>query len=295
MERLIIPENRYLLLTIILIINCLRSKGIVEKFNGTLAVTISKLMFERKTKRWIDLLDEALFAYRVTVGATKKTPFEIFFMRKPNFVYSLPGEPQQNEENSFRIDENELHELHDALIEDVREQREKNAATMKKRWDTSNTQPVSVGDYVLVDPRKGKKKRKRGLGEPLFHVPGIVESVNASGNIKVKWKEGSNYFDESFVPNNKFRVVNKSIYESTVSSFVASDSSSEESQPKQSKQPKHHHQQQPQKPGKKEKLIMPSADAVWFPVPSLRVSIFWKKEARFFEVFFLLFHLINLM
>jgi len=56
-----------------------REQGLVEKFNGTLATTISKLLYERKSKRWVDVLHEALFSYRITVGVTKKTPFEIFF------------------------------------------------------------------------------------------------------------------------------------------------------------------------------------------------------------------------
>jgi hypothetical protein len=192
----------------------------VEKFNGTLATTLSKLMYERKTKRWIDLLDEALFSYRITVGVTKKTPFEIFFMRKPHFIYSLPGEEVVEQENLFRINEIELRTIHDAIIQDVREQREKNALSMKRKWDTINTQVVAVGDYVLVDPRTNKKKKKRPIGEPLYHVPGIVMDVNASGNIVVKWKEGSGYFDTSPVPNNKFKVVSQSVYESTISNLV---------------------------------------------------------------------------
>jgi hypothetical protein len=133
----------------------------VEKFNGTLATTMAKLMYERKTNRWIDLIDEALFSYRVTKGVTKKTPYEIFYCRKPNLVYSLPGEEIREEIDEegedFRIDYDELKEINQALIQDVREQREKNAEVMKKRWDTINTQKVKVGDFVLVDTRIVKK------------------------------------------------------------------------------------------------------------------------------------------
>jgi hypothetical protein len=48
-------------------------------------------MFERKSKRWIDMLNESLFSYRVTKGVVGKTPFEIFFLRSPHFVYDYPG------------------------------------------------------------------------------------------------------------------------------------------------------------------------------------------------------------
>jgi hypothetical protein len=48
-------------------------------------------MFERKSDRWIDMLAEALFAYRITHGVTKETPFQIFYFRQPNFVYDYPG------------------------------------------------------------------------------------------------------------------------------------------------------------------------------------------------------------
>jgi hypothetical protein len=68
-----------------------REQGKVEKFNGTIAVLLSKRMHETQSKRWIDFLDECLFAYRITVGdTTQKSPYELYFIRKPNFVFSLP-------------------------------------------------------------------------------------------------------------------------------------------------------------------------------------------------------------
>ena len=50
-----------------------REQGKVEKLNGTIATIVSKLMFERKTQRWIDLIDEVLYSIRVTVSHQKDT------------------------------------------------------------------------------------------------------------------------------------------------------------------------------------------------------------------------------
>jgi hypothetical protein len=191
-------------------------------------------MCERKTNRWIDLLDEALFSYRVTKGVTNRTPFQIFYTREPNFIFTLP-ENQENdivieagvvEEEKFRISQPEFKIIYDALNEDVKEMRDKNAATMKKRWDTSNTQKVNVGDFVLVDTRRKLTLSKRPLGDPIFHAPGIyiinvyyysqinvvgiVTEVFPSGNIKINWKE-KDYYDDNIIANNKFKCVSKEV------------------------------------------------------------------------------------
>lgn len=100
-------------------------------------------MYTKQTLRWIDLLPEALFAYRITVGVTKQTPFEIFFARRPNYVYSYPGTVVQEDQNSgLEFDREKIQAVHENLLLDVRTQREANAVKMKERWDTSNTQMV---------------------------------------------------------------------------------------------------------------------------------------------------------
>ena len=104
-------------------------------------------MYEKDTYRWVDLLPEALFSYRITVGVTKKTPFEIFYFRAPNFVYSFPGTNLAEVvdlEDCNEGDQSNVQELVANLIQDVREQREANAVKMKERWDTVNTQQVEV-------------------------------------------------------------------------------------------------------------------------------------------------------
>jgi hypothetical protein len=77
-----------------------REQGKVENFNGTLSVLLSKMMHERSTNRWIDLLDECLFAYRISKGILKRTPFEIFYMREPNFILELPEVVQREQQES---------------------------------------------------------------------------------------------------------------------------------------------------------------------------------------------------
>jgi len=210
-----------------------REQGKVEKFNGTIAVTISKLMFERNSKRWVDMLDEALFSYRITKGVAGQSPFQIFFVRPPHFVYHYPGtvltevpDPEVNV-----IEQEEILEVHSNLIQGVRELREKNAARMKARFDTKNTQSVKVGDYVLVDSRIKKKWRAKAiLGERIYSMPGIVSAVNANGNILVRYKNGLETPVIKPVPNNKFKVIDEEMYNSVEMSPVE-DELSEDDQP----------------------------------------------------------------
>jgi len=176
-------------------------------------------MYEKDTYRWVDLLPEALFSYRITVGVTKKTPFEIFYLRAPNFVYSFPGTNLAEVvdlEDCNEGNQTEVQEFVANLIQDVREQREANAVKMKERWDTVNTQQVEVGQFVLVDPRhRYKVQPKRVLGRPLFFVPGQVIHVNPNGNIGVQWKDGTETPVDRPIPNNKFKVVAEDVFDST--------------------------------------------------------------------------------
>jgi hypothetical protein len=130
-------------------------------------------MYEKNSNRWIDFLDECLFAYRITKGdPTSKSPYELYFVRKPNLVFSLPeiNEREMQHPNSFpEVIENDYEKISivsQQIMEVTRSEREVNAKKMKKRWDTSNTQQAKVGDYVLTEkilhdqPMKTKKKKK---------------------------------------------------------------------------------------------------------------------------------------
>ena len=109
--------------------------------------------------------------------------------------------------------------------------REKNAAKMKSRFDTVNTQVVKVGDYVLVDPRIKKKWRaKATLGERIYSMPGIVSEVNANGNILVRYKNGLETPINKPVPNNQFKVIDEEIYNSVEMSPVEDEDDDEDEQ-----------------------------------------------------------------
>ncbi len=114
------------------------------------------------------------------------------------------------------LEQQEIIEIHSNLIQSVREMREKNAAKMKSRWDTNNTQKVEVGNYVLVDPRvKTKKiKKKAVLGERIYSMPGVVLDVNANGNILVRFKNGEETPINKPVPNNQFKVIDQEMFNS---------------------------------------------------------------------------------
>ena len=63
-----------------------REQGKVERMNRTLSVSLSKLMYSRQTRRWIDLIDECCYSYRITkCTATGKTPIEVVFYTTTKF------------------------------------------------------------------------------------------------------------------------------------------------------------------------------------------------------------------
>ena len=131
------------------------------------------------------------------------------------------------------INQKEALAVHMDLLERVHEMREKNAAKMKARWDTKNTQTVKVGNFVLVDPRIKKKWRAKAvLGERIFSMPGKVIEVNANGNIRVTYKNGSVTPIRSPVPNNQFKVIDEDMYNSVeMTNFDEFNSSEDSSEP----------------------------------------------------------------
>lgn len=196
-----------------------REQGKVEKMNGTIAIVLSKLMYERRTNNWVDLINLALYSIRTTISrATLRTPYEVFYTRKPNHIYDLPDQSNNTDDICLQALTDEhfisLQEAHDDITQAVREQQEANAKRMKAQWDTKYTQKVSIGDYVLIDIRSTKAvQSKRRLGSPTYSHPGTVIRVDASDNIYVHFKNGD--VSHKAIWNNKFKVINKEIYDAT--------------------------------------------------------------------------------
>lgn len=129
------------------------------------------------------------------------------------------------------IEQEQVTEMYQELMINVTKMRKRNAEKMKARWDTENTQKVVAGDFVLVDPRIKKKWRKKDkLGERIYSMPGIVLEVNSNGNIIVQYKDGSTTPASSPVSNNKFKVVDESLYNSVEMPIHAELESSEDSE-----------------------------------------------------------------
>jgi len=283
-----------------------REQGKVEKFNGTISSTLSKLMFERKSKRWIDMLDESLFSYRVTKGVAGQTPFQIFFLRPPHFVYHYPGTvlPEVPDPEANILEQQEIIEIHSNLIQSVREMREKNAAKMKSRWDTNNTQKVEVGNYVLVDPRvKTKKiKKKAVLGERIYSMPGVVLDVNANGNILVRFKNGEETPINKPVPNNQFKVIDQEMFNSVEMPDEENDVEDDNEQENNLDAPfQQANENDPNQAPPALKTTAPITTSTaagvsnlslekyltlpdgWNPMPNLKVSIFWNGDQKWYH------------
>jgi hypothetical protein len=255
-----------------------QEQGKVEKLNGTIATMLAKLMYERKSNRWIDLLEEVLYSYRITYNlATRKTPFEVFYMRQPNRAYNLPGDDKIQQAEDYQNEE-EIGEISDRICQEVREQQERNAQIMLRYIDTKNTQNISVGDFVMVDLHNSKKiQQKRPLGKPLFAYPGTVVDVHKNKTIIVKWKNGET---SEVIENNKYKVVSEQIYETTDcpndDEDMIVENSIQEIQTTTT-------QMEPLNPGGLEQEIdRDNADENWVPLVGQRVEIYWENEKTWY-------------
>lgn len=77
-----------------------QSQGRVERFNQTVEHQLAKAMHEKKTERWIDLLDDVVRQYNITVhSTTEATPFEAMYGgRRPEGFYKIYHAGNVNDE-----------------------------------------------------------------------------------------------------------------------------------------------------------------------------------------------------
>jgi transposase InsO family protein len=78
-----------------------RSLGLIESFNRILAESIRKCA-EADSQNWPRYLNFVLLAYRTKVNeATKLSPYELVFARKPNHFENWTNTPSVNESNEI--------------------------------------------------------------------------------------------------------------------------------------------------------------------------------------------------
>ena len=71
-----------------------QTDGLVERFNGTLAQTLSMFVSSNQ-KDWDQHLPQVLFAYRVSPNATTgESPFYLFMVGNHGFQWTLVYFPQ---------------------------------------------------------------------------------------------------------------------------------------------------------------------------------------------------------
>ena len=150
-----------------------QSQGQVERFNQTICRRLSKCLFESKTKRWIDVVDECVFQYNNTVHrATNKKPFVVLRHRNGTNC-SVNIEEQENVLDLDSSSEESYIELETIFNrqslpydpEEVEHDRQRYLAGIEKQASVHqrNTQLI-IGDIVKLakefDNNVATRKRK---------------------------------------------------------------------------------------------------------------------------------------
>ena len=143
-----------------------QTDGLVERFNGNLAETLSMFVSSNQ-KDWEEHLPQVLFAYRVSLNANAgESPFYLIYAREPRLPMDISLLPPVNLSSSIAE--------HIARILTTLEEARKLIASntqlaqlkMKARYDLSaHPIPYTVGQRVWVYTTK----RRKGLSTKLLH------------------------------------------------------------------------------------------------------------------------------
>jgi transposase InsO family protein len=143
-----------------------QTQGQVERFNQTITRKLQTCMFESKSFRWIDILDDVVFAYNTSLHtATKQTPFEAMFGRR--------GENVRIDSTHEAVEDTECDspQLKREDIDEIAQRAEPEFSKYHKRMIRNSSvhtpkSKITVGIKVLLkaDFDNNSKTKKRKLG-----------------------------------------------------------------------------------------------------------------------------------
>ncbi|CAF1168314.1 unnamed protein product [Rotaria sp. Silwood1] len=150
-----------------------QSNGIVERFNASMVVQVSKLQ-QQHHNNWDDYLDAVVFAYNISQHKTTQfSPFELLFGRAPQLPIDSPP-------RIFSFDRQNDHFVHLKRILNVYHQQAKNnilvqQSSNKTRYDRHRGDPhYKIGDRVFTKLFTGRTKL-----DPRYSAdPQIIVQVN---------------------------------------------------------------------------------------------------------------------
>ncbi|CAF3880841.1 unnamed protein product [Rotaria sp. Silwood1] len=150
-----------------------QSNGIVERFNASMVVQVSKLQ-QQHHNNWDDYLDAVVFAYNISQHKTTQfSPFELLFGRAPQLPIDSPP-------RIFSFDRPNDHFVHLNKILNVYHQQAKNnilvqQSSNKTRYDRHRGDPhYKIGNRVFTRIFTGRTKL-----DPRYSAdPQIIVQVN---------------------------------------------------------------------------------------------------------------------
>ena len=190
-----------------------QTDGLVERFNGTLAETLSMFVSSNQ-KDWDEHLPQVLFAYRVSPNATTgESPFYLLYGREPRLPMDVSLLPPTNLSPSVAEHRARIVTTLEEAQQLIQSNTQRAQLKMKARYDQSaRPVPYTVGQRVWVYTPKHRK----GLSKKLlhnFHGPyRIVEKLspvhfklrtleNKPVNTPVHANRLKPYFDPKIVPS----------------------------------------------------------------------------------------------
>lgn len=161
-----------------------RSNGLVERFHQTLISSVRKLVSPNSQNTWDEILEQALFGYRVSKNSTLgKSPYflvhgiEPRLPHNPRFFGPVPPISSQEAELLYRkrnIDSKKLNIARQEAIKSANEKAERRAAQSENTYVEQN---FKEGDLVL----RRFEDRLTKL-HPRWDGPFVIQDIHPNGS-----------------------------------------------------------------------------------------------------------------
>ncbi|KAL1268443.1 hypothetical protein QQF64_033806 [Cirrhinus molitorella] len=158
-----------------------KTNGLVERLNGTIQRSLTKMVGE-KPSSWDQHLKATLFALRTKKQITKFSPFYLMFGREARYPCEVPSDYEVSDEKVEAMVEKEqfCHAFseHKKCMEAVQRNAEKSQErVLKRKMERGHDDIFVVGDKVLVR-NKRQECRKGGKMDPDMLGPFSIVKVD---------------------------------------------------------------------------------------------------------------------
>lgn len=166
-----------------------RTNGKVEKFNGSLGATLTKLLTNKPIVLWDEYISQALFASRIRIHATSRiSPYTLLFGKHPRLAGDEnPIRPIAVSEEELRTVTDRIERMQHARMIANQKLVEKAIRAKKIRNDRVQLPTLKKGEWVLMRAESRNKFEGRWFG------PYKIVEVMALGTYRLVDPRGEPY------------------------------------------------------------------------------------------------------